>query len=47
MKDDKQDYIGSWLERNHVLVDEDEIVDHNEDHYSDKMWIYQFGAVHN
>jgi len=43
----EENNIWGWLERKHVLVYEDEVVESDEAAYPDKMWIYQLSAIHN
>ncbi len=39
MKDDEEDDVGSWLEGEHILEDEDEVVEDDEAAGSDKVRI--------
>lgn len=47
MKDDYEGNIGRWLQSEHVLEDEHEVVERDEADNSNKVRIDEFSTVHN
>lgn len=47
VKSYKQGYVGTWLQKQHIFEDEDEIVESDEAYHTDEMGVQQSTAHQN